>query len=373
MEFIDLAAQQATLRDKIDARIATVLDHGGYIMGPEVAEFESALSSFCGAKHALTCANGTDALQLALMALGIGANDAVFCPAFTFAATAEVIPAVGAAPIFVDIEPGTFNICPASLQRAIAHAQDLGLTPAAVISVDLFGLPADYDSIEQICARHGMRLIADSAQGFGGSYKSRRTGTIGDITTTSFFPAKPLGCYGDGGAIFTQDEELAELIRSLRVHGKGSHKYDNHRIGMNSRLDTLQAAILCEKLAVFPKELQRRNEIAARYSAALDNLLTVPKLPQGLSSTWAQYTVSTPKGVRREDILKVLKKADIPVGIYYPTPLHKQTAFAAYSGDPAGLANSEQAASTVFSLPMHPYLTQQDQDRVLQVLHDALT
>jgi len=222
MEFIDLAAQQATLRDKIDARIATVLDHGGYIMGPEVTELESALSAFCGAKHALTCANGTDALQLALMALGIGANDVVFCPAFTFAATAEVIPAV-------------FNICPASLQRAIAHAQNLGLTPAAVIAVDIFGLPADYDSIEEICARHGMRLIADSAQGFGGSYKSRRTGTIGDITTTSFFPAKPLGCYGDGGALFTQDEKLAELIRSLRVHGKGSHKYDNHRIGMNSR------------------------------------------------------------------------------------------------------------------------------------------
>jgi len=373
MQFIDLAAQQAHIRVKIDARIATVLNHGGYIMGPEVTELEEALSAFCGAKHTLTCANGTDALQLALMALQVGQGDVVFCPAFTFAATAEVIPSTGATPVFVDIDPATFNICADSLQRAIAHAQDQGLVPAAVIAVDLFGLPADYDAILEICSANRMRLIADSAQGFGGTYKGLRTGTIGDIATTSFFPAKPLGCYGDGGAVFTQDEGLAGKIASLRVHGKGHDKYDCRRIGMNSRLDTLQAAILCEKLAIFPEEIRRRNKIAARYSAALGNLLTVPHVPNGLVSTWAQYTVRAPEDMPRDQVITALEAAQIPVGIYYPKPLHQQTAYASFPTDPNGLRVSESAAATVFSLPMHPYLTDHDQDQVIDVLRDALT
>jgi dTDP-4-amino-4,6-dideoxygalactose transaminase len=373
MQFIDLAAQQARIRAKIDARIAAVLDHGAYIMGPEVTELEQALSEFCGAKHALTCANGTDALQLALMALEIGKGDAVFCPAFTFAATAEVIPSTGATPVFVDIDPTTFNICANSLRRAIAHARDLGLNPAAVIAVDLFGRPADYDALSEICAASKMRLIADSAQGFGGTYKGRRTGTLGDIATTSFFPAKPLGCYGDGGAVFTQKEDLADKITSLRVHGKGHHKYDCQRIGMNSRLDTLQAAILCEKLAIFPEEIRRRNKVAARYTAALGNLLCVPYVPEGLVSTWAQYTLRAPEDTPREKLIAALEAAHIPAGIYYPKPLHQQTAYASFPMDPKGLRECKIAAATVFSLPMHPYLTDQNQDQVIEVLHDALT
>jgi len=373
MQFIDLAAQQAHIRGKIDARIAAVLDHGGYIMGPEVTELEQALSAFCGAYHSLTCANGTDALQLALMALDVGQGDAVFCPAFTFAATAEVIPSTGATPVFVDIHPATFNICTNSLKRAVTHAREQGLTPAAVIAVDLFGLPAEYDTLLEICASNKLRLIADSAQGFGGTYKGQRTGTFGDIATTSFFPAKPLGCYGDGGALFTQDAELADKIASLRVHGKGRHKYDCHRIGMNSRLDTLQAAILCEKLAIFPEEIRRRNKIAARYTAALGNLLNVPYVPDGLVSTWAQYTLRAPEQTPRAKLIAALEAAHIPVGIYYPKPLHQQTAYAAFPRDPNGLLESETAAATVFSLPMHPYLTDHDQDHVIDVLRDALT
>ncbi len=373
MQFIDLAAQQAQIRGKIDARITAVLDHGAYIMGPEVTELEQALSEFCGAKHALTCANGTDALQLALMALEVGKGDAVFCPAFTFAATAEVIPSTGATPVFVDIDPATFNICADSLKRAIAHAQEQNLTPAAVIAVDLFGLPADYDALSEICAASKMRLIADSAQGFGGTYKTHRTGTLGDIATTSFFPAKPLGCYGDGGAVFTQNEDLADKIASLRVHGKGRHKYDCQRIGMNSRLDTLQAAILCEKLAIFPEEIRSRNEIAARYTAALGNLFCVPYVPEGLVSTWAQYTLRAPEDTPREKLIAALESAQIPVGIYYPKPLHQQTAYASFPKDPRGLRECEIAAATVFSLPMHPYLTDHDQDQAIEVLRDALT
>jgi dTDP-4-amino-4,6-dideoxygalactose transaminase len=306
------------------------------------------------------------------MALEVGQGDAVFCPAFTFAATAEVIPSTGATAVFVDIDPATFNICADSLGRAVAHAQDQGLTTAAVIAVDLFGLPADYDALLEVCAANSMRLIADSAQGFGGNYKGRRTGTIGDIATTSFFPAKPLGCYGDGGAVFTQDEGLADKIASLRVHGKGRHKYDCHHIGMNSRLDTLQAAILCEKLAIFPDEIRRRNKIATRYTSALANLLTVPYVPDGLVSTWAQYTVRAHEDMPRDKVIAALEAAQIPVGIYYPKPLHQQTAYASFPKDPNGLRECENAAACVFSLPMHPYLTDDDQDHVIDVLRNAL-
>lgn len=372
MEFIDLAAQQARIRDRIEGRIAAVLAHGGYIMGPEVAELESALADFCGARHVVTCANGTDALELALAVLGVGKGDAVFCPSFTFAATAEVVPATGATPVLCDIDPVTYNLCSDSLARAVAHARKIGLRPALVNAVDLFGLPADYDAIEGICAAEGMKLIADSAQGFGSVHKGRNSGTIGDIATTSFFPAKPLGCYGDGGAIFTADDGLAALMRSLRVHGKGADKYDNVRIGRNSRLDTIQAAILLEKLAIFADELDRRQAVAARYSAALGNLIDTPQVPEGLRSSWAQYTLRTRPGQDRDALMAALKAEGIPSVIYYPRPLHRQTAYAGFPTDPAGLPVSEAASAQVFSLPMHPYLTPDDQDRVIAVLSRAL-
>lgn len=368
MEFIDLGAQQKRIRARIDARIAAVLDHGGYIMGPEVAELEQALAAFCGARFCISCANGTDALQLALMALEIGQGDAVFVPSFTFAASAEVVPFVGATPIFVDVDLESYNMSPASLLRAIEHAKTLGLRPAAVIPVDLFGLPADYDSLERIACDHQMVLIEDSAQGWGGTSKGRMTGTFGKIATTSFFPAKPLGCYGDGGAIFTDDAEIASILQSYRVHGKGTEKYDNVRIGMNSRLDTLQAAILLEKLAVYANEIEKRQQIAARYSAALANHFVTPHIPEDTRSIWAQYTVRAQSEAEREHAMVTLKAAGIPSVIYYPKPLHKQTAYLDFPTDPDGLHNSEIAAATVFSLPMSPYLTAADQDRVIAVL-----
>ncbi|MGR3433947.1 MAG: DegT/DnrJ/EryC1/StrS family aminotransferase [Shimia sp.] len=389
MQFIDLAAQQARIRDRIDAAIAGVLDEGRYIMGPQVAAFEAALAAFCGAAHCVSCANGTDALQLALMALdtearerggrergeaggaqgGLRTGDAVFVPAFTFAATAEIVPCMGATPVFVDIDPATYAMDPESLARAIAHARDLGLRPAAVIPVDLFGLPADYPALEPLAAAEGLAVIADSAQGFGGRIGNRRTGTFGRMTTTSFFPAKPLGCYGDGGAILTDDADLAALLDSLRVHGKGTEKYDNVRIGMNSRLDTLQAAILLEKLAIYDDEIAARDRVAARYSAALaGGPYAVPHVPDAMGSIWAQYTLRAADGAARDAAMARLKARGIPTAIYYPRPLHLQTAYARFPTDPAGLARSEAAAACVFSLPMHPYLSEADQDRVIAAL-----
>lgn len=372
MQFIDLAAQQARIKAKLDQRIADVLAHGQYIMGPEVAELEKGLSEFCGARHSLTCANGTDALLLALMALGVRSGQAVLCPSFTFAATAEVVPSLGAVPVFVDCDPATYNMSPDSLERGIEHAKSLGLKPVAAIAVDLFGLPADYDAISAICLAHDLQVISDSAQGFGGVYKGRKSGTIGAFATTSFFPAKPLGCYGDGGALFCESDEHADLIRSYRVHGKGTHKYDNARIGMNSRLDTLQAAILCEKLAIFGDEITRRQAVADRYTAGLSNLLITPHVPEGLQSSWAQYTVRRSDGGSRDQLLDALRNAGVPSAIYYPLPLHQQTAYRDFPTDPNGLPVSEAMAREVFSLPMHPYLDPTDQDRVIDVLYDSL-
>ena len=368
MQFIDLAAQQARLKDKIDARIQGVLAHGKYILGPEVAELEEQLSAFCGAKHSITCANGTDALLLALMALDIRGGDAVFVPAFTFAATAEVVPCMGAVPVMVDCDPVTFNMDPESLKRCITMARQMGLTPKVVIPVDLFGLPADYTVIEPIARDEGLTVIADSAQGFGGRIGNKVTGTFGQITTTSFFPAKPLGCYGDGGAIFTDDDALAELMISYRFHGKGDYKYDNVRIGMNSRLDTLQAAILLEKLAVYDEEIESRQRVAERYSSALTERWTVPTVPGRMLSVWAQYTLKAEDRTARDAVMARLKEAGIPSVVYYPMPLHQQTAYKAFPTDPEGLAVSEKVAGQVFSLPMHPYLSEADQDRVIEVL-----
>lgn len=363
--FIDLDAQQSRIKPAIDARIQAVLGHGGYIMGPEVAELERQLAQFCGARYALGCANGTDALQLALMALRVGPGDAIFCPSFTFASTAEVVPPFGATPVMVDVREDSFNMCVDSLARAVDHAKSLGLKPTGVIPVDLFGLPADYDAIEALAKSENMWIVADSAQGFGGTYKGRITGSIGTIATTSFFPAKPLGCYGDGGAIFTNDDELRHLIESYRVHGKGSHKYDNERIGLNSRLDTLQAAILLEKLAIYGDEIIARQHVADRYASGLGNVVVTPKLPEGCSSVWAQYTVRTVAGQDRDAIMAGLKQHGVPTMVYYPRPLHQQTAYRNFPTDPAGLPIAERLAETVFSLPMHPYLEPSVQDIII--------
>ena len=372
MQFIDLAAQQQRIRPALDARIAAVLDHGKYIMGPEVAELEGKLAEFCGAKHALGCANGTDALQLALMALGAGPGDAVFCPTFTFASTAEVVPMTGATPVFVDVDERTYNLDVESLKRAISFARAEGMKPAGVIPVDLFGLPADYDAIEAVAQENGMWIVGDSAQGFGADYNGRRTGSIGTIATTSFFPAKPLGCYGDGGAVFTDDDELRALLDSYRVHGKGTHKYDNERIGLNSRLDTLQAAILLEKLAIYEDEIEARQVVANRYTDALGDLLITPHVPNGCRSVWAQYTVRTRDGSSRDAVMATLKEHGVPSMVYYPRPLHQQTAYSSFPGDPEGLATSERMANEVFSLPMHPYMDDGTQAKVIEALRAAV-
>jgi len=368
MQFIDLKAQQARIIDKIEARIQNVLSHGKYIMGPEVQELEEKLSEFCGAAHTISCANGTDALSLALMALGVGKGDAVFIPSFTFASTAEVIPIFQAEPVFVDVDKSTFNMCPDSLKEGIVWAQERGLKPAVVMPVDLYGLPADYDAIQQIASENNLKIVADSAQGFGASYKGRKTGTLANITTTSFFPAKPLGCYGDGGALLTDDPEIAELLRSYRVHGKGRQKYDNVRLGMNSRLDTLQAAILLEKLAIYSDEIKARQDIANRYMESLKDIIDIPSVPEGYTSVWAQFTLTASASDARKKLMLSLAENDIPSVIYYPKPLHKQTAFTNFSSSTCNMKTSDQLSQTVFSIPMHPYLSFDDQTHIIEVI-----
>lgn len=359
MQFIDLAAQYQYLKARIDKRIQVVLDHGHYIMGPEVQELEEKLAEYVGVKHAITCANGTDALQLTMMVLGIKAGDAVFCPTFTFFATAEVISFAGATPVFVDSVEATFNICPKDLERQIKQTLVEGqLIPKAIIAVDLFGLPANYPELERIAKQYNLHLIEDAAQGFGGSItdnqgNEKKSGSFGDIATTSFFPAKPLGCYGDGGAIFTNNDEYAGLLRSYRVHGKGSDKYDNVRIGINSRLDTIQAAILLEKLAEFPIELINRNKAAANYEKELANLHKTPQVPAGYESSWAQYTLLSDS---REQVMAEFKAQGIPTVIYYGTCMHQQTVFKKLKYSDFDFPVAARLAKQVFSLPMHPYL-----------------
>ncbi|MFC5354309.1 DegT/DnrJ/EryC1/StrS family aminotransferase [Azospirillum himalayense] len=369
--FIDLAAQRRLIGPQVDEAVRRVFDHGHFIMGPEVARLEDELAAFCGARHAITCSNGTDAIALVLRAEGIGPGDAVFCPSFTFAATAEVAAWVGATPVFADVDPETFTLDPDSLDRAVATARRAGLRPAAVVAVDLFGLPADYDAIEPVCARHGLRLVVDSAQGFGAVYKGRKAGTIGLATTTSFFPAKPLGCYGDGGAVFTDDDGLAAAIRSLRVHGQGSDKYDNVRIGMNARLDTVQAAVLIEKLRIFPDEIAARGMVARRYAAGLAGITALPSMPEGRASVWAQYTLRIAGG-RRDAIAAALKAVGVPTAVYYPRPLHRQTAYAGFPLAGDDLPVSERLAGEVLSLPMHPYLDEATQHRIIGAVCEAV-
>ena len=376
--FIDLAAQQARIRPALDAAIDRVLAHGGYVMGPEVAALEAELAAFCGGGRGLSCANGTDAIALPLMAWDVGAGDAVFCPSFTFAATCEVAPWTGAAPVFVDILPDTYNMDPAALERAVEAVKAEGkLTPKVVIAVDLFGQPADYPAIRAVCQRHGLRLIADSAQGFGCTLGDKHPLDFADVVTTSFFPAKPLGCYGDGGAVLTRDEALWERMDSLRVHGKAvksdieghvfdhDPKYLNMRVGINSRLDTLQAAILLEKLRVFPAEIEARNRVAQRYADGLGGVvLQVPSVIDGGVSVWAHYVIEHRD---RDGLAAHLKSQGVPTAVYYPIPMHRQAPYAHYPA-PGGLPVTEAKAQVVIALPMHPYLEPEVQDRIIEAI-----
>jgi len=369
--FIDLAAQRKRLGPAIDAAVARVLTHCQFIIGPEVTAFERELADFAGARHAVSCASGTDALVLGLRALGVGPGDAVICPSFTFCATAEVAVLVGATPVFVDVDPDTFNIDVAGIPGAIAVAKAGGLKPKAIIPVDLFGLPAEHNALAKAAETHGLFVIDDAAQGFGATYHNRRLGTFGQVTCTSFFPAKPLGCYGDGGAVLTDDDDIAATLRSLRVHGQGTDKYDNVRIGLASRLDTIQAAVLSEKLKIFADEIDARQVVAKRYADGLKDVVIVPGVPAGLTSVWAQYTIRV-SGGRRDALAAALKAEGIPTAIYYPIPLHRQVAYKQYPAGIGGLANSDRLAGEVISLPMHPYLDAPTQKRIVEAVRRAL-
>ena len=368
-QFIDLAAQQKMIRPQLEAAMLKVLDHGQYIMGPEVKEFEISLREFTGAAHVLSCANGTDALTLVLMAWGIGVGDAVFVPSFTYVATAESPAQLGATPFFVDVCEDTFNIDPQSFKQAIIDCRQLGLRPSAVIAVDLFGQPADVDGITGIAHAEGIKVLVDGAQSFGATSKGRRVGAMGDAVTTSFFPAKPFGCYGDGGAVFTSSDEDAEIINSIRLHGKGSNKYDNVRIGLNSRLDTIQAAILIEKLKLFPEELVMRSAVAQKYDSLLSELCSVPVLSSETSSSWAQYTLRLEN---RDTIQVKLREVGIPSVVYYPIPLSKQIGYQQYPSVTTGVNTSEFLSGQVLSLPMHPYLSVESQEHISEKLLDCL-
>ena len=373
LAFIDLKAQQAQIRDRIDAAIKRVLDHGAYIIGPEIKELEKQLAAFSGARHVVSCSSGTDALLMVLMAKNIGPGDAVICPAFTFTATPEVIAILGATPVFADVSEDTFNLDPATLVKALDAAVKAKLRPKGIIAVDLFGLPADYEAIGKLADEHGLWVLADAAQSFGAAHNGRKVGRFGLATATSFFPAKPLGCYGDGGAILTDDAGLAAILDSIRVHGKGSDKYDNVRIGVNGRLDTLQAAILIEKLAIFPDEIEKRQAAAQRYNSLLGDAegLTVPHTPKGSHSVWAQYTLRF-DAKARDQIAKTLGGAGVPTAVYYPKPLHHQTAYRDFPRVAGGLPRSERLSAEVLSLPMHPYLTAEAQERVATNIIAAL-
>ena len=381
--FIDLQAQRRRLGQPLEDAILKVVRSGAYIMGPEIAEFERQLGVFGQAPHVLSCGSGTEALVLPLMAWGIGPGDAVFCPSFTFAATAEAMALVGASPVFVDIDPDTYNLAPQSLQAAIeAVKRDGKLAPKAIIAVDLFGGPADYPAIAKVAKKHGLKLISDSAQGFGCTLNDQHPIHWADVTTTSFFPAKPLGCYGDGGAILSKDERFHDLLVSLRVHGQAvksdiegktfehDPKYLNVRIGMNSRMDTIQAAVLLEKLKIFEDEIAARNRVADRYAQGLSDLVKTPTVIEGGVSVWAQYTIELPHAGKggRDDLGPQLREQGIPTAVYYPIPIHKQAVYSGYPTAPGGLPVTEAKAGQVISLPMHPYLTEDHQDQVIAAI-----
>jgi dTDP-4-amino-4,6-dideoxygalactose transaminase len=369
--FIDVAAQRGRLGSAIDDAVARVLAHCQFIQGPEVRALEAELAAFCGARHAIACASGTDALLLALMAWNIGPGDAVICPTFTFCATAEMVALLRATPIMADVDAETFNLDPESLRRAVGTAKRLGLKPRAIIPVDLFGLPADHDAIAAVAAEHGLFVLDDAAQSFGAVYRGKKLGALATATTTSFFPAKPLGCYGDGGAVFTDDDALAARIKSLRVHGEGVDKYNAARIGITGRLDTIQAAVLLEKLKIFPGEIAARDRVAARYNEALADVAIVPRVGNESTSVWAQYTIRLAPG-RRDALAAALKAQGIPTAIYYAKPLHSQEAYRAFPVADGGAPVSERLADEVISLPMHAYLEPPVQDRVVAAVRAAL-
>jgi dTDP-4-amino-4,6-dideoxygalactose transaminase len=376
--FIDVAAQRRRLGRAIDDAVSRVLTHCQFILGPEVRALETELAAFCGARHAISCSSGTDALRLVLMAWGIGPGDAVICPAFTFCATAEVVALCGATPVLADVQADTFNLDPASFERAVATAAKMGLKPRAVIPVDLFGLPADHDAIAAVAEAHGLLILDDAAQAFGATYKDRKLGAAykgrkpgTSAAATSFFPAKPLGCYGDGGAIFVDDDDLAARLKSLRVHGEGVDKYDATGIGLAARLDTVQAAVLLEKLKIFPEEIVARNTVAQRYTAGLAGIATLPQVGNEATSVWAQYTIRLAPG-RRDALAATLKAQGIPTAIYYAKPLHHQAAYRGFPVAEGGLPVSEQLAEQVISLPMHAYLDAPTQDRIVAAMRGAL-
>ena len=375
MHFIDLGIQQDRIKKNIDNRIQKVLNHGKYIMGPEVGELEKILAKYVGVKHAIACASGTDALFLSLLSYGIGPGDAILTSPFTFIATAEVVSILGATPVFVDVNPETFNIDPQKLNEAIRIAQSKSLKVKGIIAVDIFGLPAEYDLINEIAEANGFFVIEDAAQSLGAEYKGKKACSLANVACTSFFPAKPLGCYGDGGMCFTNDDSLAEIIRSLLVHGKGSNKYDNIRVGVNGRLDTLQAAILLAKFDIFPEEVGLRQQVAQQYSELLDayeeHRVIKPKISYGFKSAWAQYSLLTKDEEHRAVILAELKKKDIPTAIYYPKPLHLQTAFTDLGYKSGDFPVSEDISNRVFSIPFHPYLKSEDQELIISIINQA--
>jgi UDP-2-acetamido-2-deoxy-ribo-hexuluronate aminotransferase len=387
MQFIDLALQQKRIRSDLERHLLAVLDHGKYIMGPEIEQLETELAEFVGVQNAVSCASGTDALLIALMASGIGPGDIVFTTPFTFIATAEVVQLLGAIPVFVDIDPATFNIDATQLSRAI-HAISKGnkrLHPLphmvsaknpmkAIIAVDLFGLPADYDSINPLAQDNGLVVIEDAAQSFGATYQGKRACSLAQIACTSFFPAKPLGCYGDGGMCFADDDRLASVMKSIRIHGKGTDKYDNVRIGLNGRLDTMQAAVLLSKMSVFPEEVALRRQVAGRYREFLSGIegLILPGEPSGSQSVWAQYSIVAGNAGQREKLQTALKEKNIPTAVYYPKPLHLQTAFSQLGYRENDFPISERFAKTIFSLPMHPYLGADDQKIIADTIERCL-
>ncbi|MFC1585846.1 DegT/DnrJ/EryC1/StrS family aminotransferase [Fibrobacterota bacterium] len=377
MDFIGLKSQYEGLKSGIQERINTVLEHQRFIMGPEVEELERQLAAFAGTRYCVSCASGTDALLMALMSKDVGPGDAIFTTSFSFIATAEVISFLGATPVFVDIDVRTFTMDTEKLKEAVetvkaggkpSPGSPAGLKPTGIIPVDLFGLPADYEILEPYAKEEGLFILEDAAQGFGSSINGKKAGSFGDVAATSFFPVKPLGCYGDGGAVFTYDDDTAATIQSIRTHGKGSEKYDNVRIGINGRLDTLQAAILLSKLEVFAEEFQTRQDMAARYSEGLKDLVTVPHVPEGYKSAWAQYSVLSPL---RGEIMSGLKERGVPTAVYYPKPLHQQTAFAELRYEEGHLPVSEKVSKEIFSLPMHPYLRERDQNEIIDVIATA--
>ena len=369
IDFVDLKAQQEVIYSDLMDRLHKVLAHGKYIMGPEIDELEERLAAYVGVRHVITCSSGTDALLMSLMAFNIGPGDAVFTSPFTFIATAEVILLLGATPVFVDIDPRTFTINPELLAEALDHfgnnSRTEHLQPKAIIPVDLFGQPADYEEINKVAEAHNLIVVEDAAQSFGATYKGKKAGSLGDIAATSFFPAKPLGCYGDGGAIFTDDDGLAAVLRSIRVHGQGSSQYDNVRLGLNGRLDTLQAAVLLAKLAVFEREVAARQEVAQRYSEGLAPAVKVPYVAPDRQSIWAQYSVLSD---RRNELTSALQEAGIPTAVYYPLPLHLQGAFRHLGYQRGDFPVSETSSRQIFSLPMHPYLSAKQQTTIIQAL-----